>query len=199
MRSGGVVLERTFADALGVGVGDRITLNGRPFQVAGIAVTSSGIVAVLAFHATADLKRFGGSSGLGNPVASRDEQMLLVLTVMLVTLAVLNAIFTAWATVLDTRQPSALTRALGATPQQISAGLSVAQVLPALPGALLGIPLGIALYLAADGGGLMSIPPAWWLAATVLGTLLVVAGLTAIPARIGARRPVAEILQSETA
>jgi putative ABC transport system permease protein len=35
--------------------------------------------------------------------------------------------------------------------------------------------------------------------AVVLGTLLVVAGLTAIPARIGARRPVAEILQSELA
>jgi hypothetical protein len=31
------------------------------------------------------------------------------------------------------------------------------------------------------------------------GILLVVAGLTAIPARIGARRPVAGILQSELA
>jgi uncharacterized membrane protein HdeD (DUF308 family) len=37
------------------------------------------------------------------------------------------------------------------------------------------------------------------LIAVVLGTLLVVAGLTAIPARFGARRPVAEILQSELA
>jgi len=33
----------------------------------------------------------------------------------------------------------------------------------------------------------------------VLGILLVLAGLTTIPARVGARRPVAEILQSETA
>src|ERR1022692_4598334 len=39
---GGVVLERTVADALGVGVGDRVTLNGRPFRVAGIAVTVAG-------------------------------------------------------------------------------------------------------------------------------------------------------------
>jgi len=38
---GGVVLERTFADALGVGVGDRLTLNGRPFTVAGTAVTAA--------------------------------------------------------------------------------------------------------------------------------------------------------------
>jgi hypothetical protein len=33
----------------------------------------------------------------------------------------------------------------------------------------------------------------------VLGTVLVVAVLTVIPARIGARRPVAGILQAETA
>src|SRR5580693_4741436 len=41
VRPGGVVIERTFAEALGVGVGDRITLNGQPFTVAGIAVTAA--------------------------------------------------------------------------------------------------------------------------------------------------------------
>jgi putative ABC transport system permease protein len=41
VRPGGVVLERTFAEALGVGVGDRVTLNGRPFTVAGTAVTAA--------------------------------------------------------------------------------------------------------------------------------------------------------------
>jgi len=41
----------------------------------------------------------------------------------------------------------ALARALCATPRQVSSGLSVAQVLPALPGALLGVPLGIGLSL----------------------------------------------------
>ncbi|MGD0928231.1 MAG: hypothetical protein ABR926_23905 [Streptosporangiaceae bacterium] len=87
-----------------------------------IAVTMTGIVAVLTFRATAGQKAFGGSDGLGNPVHSRDEQMLAVLTVVLVALAVLNAIVTAWATVLDARHSSALARALGATPQQVSAG-----------------------------------------------------------------------------
>ena len=38
-----------------------------------------------------------------------------------------------------------------------------------------------------------------WLAATVLGILAVMAGLTLFPARIGARQPVAEVLQSEAA
>jgi putative ABC transport system permease protein len=45
----------------------------------------------------------------------------------------------------------------------------------------------------------MTYPPLWWLIAVVPGILIVVAALTAIPARIGARRPVAEILQSELA
>ena len=38
---GGVVLERSFADALGVRVGDRMTLAGRDLRVRGIAVTVS--------------------------------------------------------------------------------------------------------------------------------------------------------------
>jgi putative ABC transport system permease protein len=168
-------------------------------SAASIAVTVTGIVAVLAFHATAGEKRFGGTSGLADPVASRDEQMLLVITVMLLTLAALNAIFTAWATTLDARRASALARALGASPRQVSAGLAAAQVLPALPGALLGVPLGIGLFAAANKGGVVTIPPVSWLAATLLGTLLVVAGLTTIPARIGARRPPGEVLQSEAA
>jgi hypothetical protein len=41
VRTGGVVLERTFADALGASVGDRVSLNGRSFAVAGIAVTAA--------------------------------------------------------------------------------------------------------------------------------------------------------------
>ena len=168
-------------------------------SMASIAVTATGIVAVLAFHATAGQKKFGGSTGLVNPVVDRDTQMLLVLTVVLIALAVLNVICTTWATVLDASRASALARALGATPQQVSAGLAAAQVLPALPGALLGIPLGIGLFAVANHGGVVTIPPAGWMAAAVVGTLVAVAGLTAIPARIGGRRPVAEILQSETA
>ena len=168
-----------------------------------IALTATGAVAVLTFHATAD-KVFGGSSrssGLGNPVVSRDAQMLLVLTVVLIALSVLNAIVTTWATVLDARHASAVARALGASPQQVTEGIAAAQVLPAVPGAILGVPLGILLFVAANGGGAKAttVPPAWWLVAAVLGTLVVVAGLTSVPARIGARRPVAEILQGETA
>jgi ABC-type lipoprotein release transport system permease subunit len=153
---------------------------------------------VLAFHAIADEGRFGGTSGLANPVAIRDEQVLMVITVMLLALSALNAIFTAWATVLDARHSSALARALGASPQQVSAGLSMAQLLPALLGAIIGVPAGIGLFAAANGAGIVTTPPVWWLAAAVLGTLLAMAGLTLIPARIGAHRPPGPILQAET-
>jgi putative ABC transport system permease protein len=166
---------------------------------ASVAVTATGLVAVLAFHTTVRLRSAGLAGGLGNPVVDRDEQMLTILTVVLVALTVLNAICTAWATVQDASHASALARALGASPRQVTAGTAAAQVIPAVPGALLGIPLGIGLFdVAAQGAGVVT-PPASWLAAAVLGTLVAVAVLAAIPARVGARRPVSPILQSETA
>src|ERR1035438_6201 len=163
-----------------------------------IAITVSGIVAVLIVHATSD-QQSAGSAGLNSPTTDQLNKVMLIITVMLVALAAVNAIFITWATVLDARPSSALARALGATPQQVTAGMSAAQVLPALPGALLGIPGGFGLLASVSHGGTLTVPPLWWLLGVVLGTLVVVAGLTAIPARIGARRPVAEILQSETA
>jgi putative ABC transport system permease protein len=170
-------------------------------SAASVAVTATGIVAVLAFHSSVHLRSAGLAGGLGNPVVDRDEQMLTVLTIVLVALAVLNAICAAWATVLDARHASALARALGAAPRQVTEGIAAAQVLPAVPGALLGVPLGIVLFIVANGAGTAAttVPPVWSLAAAVLGVLVAVAVLAAIPARIGALRPVSPILQSESA
>ncbi len=41
IRSGGVVVERSFAEAANLRLGQMITLNGRPFQVVGFAVTAA--------------------------------------------------------------------------------------------------------------------------------------------------------------
>ena len=171
-----------------------------------IAVTVSGIVAVLFAHATLAVSQIGGSTRSANPdrfdvgfisEAARENQVLLVVTIMLVALAAVNAAFITRATVQDSRQASAVTRALGVTPGQLTAGLSFAQVLPALIGALVGIAGGFGLFTVANQGGAASQPPAWWLVATALGTVIAVAALTALPARIGARLPVAEILQAD--
>ncbi len=168
-------------------------------SAASIAVTVMGLVAALSIHAGVDnkLSHLGRSGGLVNPDIPRAEQVLTVLTISLVTLAALTAIFTALATVLDARRASAVTLALGATPHQLRAGLAITQVIPALPGAILGLPLGIGLYKVAARHGVSGLPPVLWLVAAVLGTVLVVAALTSVPARIGLRRPVAEMLQTE--
>jgi hypothetical protein len=54
---------------------------------------------------------------------------------------------------------------------------------------IVGIPAGIVLVAAASHEAAATVPPARWLLAVVLGTLIVVAGLTASPACISARRP----------
>jgi putative ABC transport system permease protein len=167
-------------------------------SAASIVISVTTVVTVLIVHVRI-AQRFGGTSGLGNPQTDKLNAVLLVITVVLIVLAAINVIFITWATALDARRSSALARALGATPGQVAAGLSVAQVLPALPAAILGIPAGIELYASLPHGETQATLPLSWLIAVVLGTLVVVAVLTAIPARIGARRPVAEILQSELA
>lgn len=166
-------------------------------SAASVAVTVCGIIAVLAFHATVNNKLSGGSSKLTNPVVSQDEQLLAVITVVLVVLAAVNTIFTAWATVLDTRHASALMRALGATAQQVNAGLVAAQTLSALPGAIIGVPLGVALFKAVAGNGTVP-PPTPWLVATALTTLLVVTGLTTVPALAARRIPAGQMLHAKT-
>jgi putative ABC transport system permease protein len=167
-------------------------------SAASIAVTVSGIVAVLAARTAIhqDAQLVGGT----DPNTVRANQVLLVITVTLVALAAVNAVFVTWATALDAKHASALARALGATPRQVSTGLSVAQVLPALVGAALGIAGGLALFAATGGGGDgVTGPPLWQLLAVVPVTVLVVATLTTIPARLGARRPAAQVLQAELA
>ena len=70
--------------------------------------------------------------------------------------------------------------------------LVVAQVLSALPGAIAGIPLGLGLFRTAVTS--RALPPPLWLVTTVIGTLVVMAALTLVPARIGSRQPIVEAL-----
>lgn len=162
--------------------------------VASVTITVSALVSVLTSRAHV---RAEGAVGMDNPQSDRLSDVLLTLTVVLVTLAAVNVLFITWATVLDARYASALSRALGATPRQVSAGLSAAQVLPAVIGAVLGVPGGIGLFALVRHGGSMTYPSPVAVALTVAVTVPVVAGLTAAPARLAARRPVAEVLQSE--
>ena len=81
---------------------------------------------------------------------ARENQVLLTITIMLIVLAAVNVTFITWATVQDSRHATVLTRALGATAGQLTAGLSAAQLLPAIAGALAGIAGGYGLFTAAN-------------------------------------------------
>jgi putative ABC transport system permease protein len=165
-------------------------------SAASFTVTVTTIVAVMTFHAT--VGKLSSQPGPLDPGHARVSEVLLVVTVVMGILAAANAIFTTWATVLDTRRFSAIVRSLGATPGQAMAGLAVAQLLPAMAGALLGIPAGAQLYAVVQGSGPAGGIPAWWLLVLVLGLLVAVTGLTAVPARAGVRWPVAAVLGQES-
>ena len=171
--------------------------------VVSITITVSGIFVALVLDAYLATEPF--AAGLDDARVELLSRLLLIVMVMVVSLAAVNAIFITWATVLDNRHSSALARALGATPRQVSSAMAAAQVLPALIGAILGVfPGGIALFAAINAitggdGDRATLPSLWQLLAVVLATTVVVTALTAVPARLGSRRPVAESLQAELA
>jgi ABC-type lipoprotein release transport system permease subunit len=162
-------------------------------NTASITTTVTGIVAILASHAHTPIANLT----ISNLKLDRFNELTAIITVMLVILAAVNTTFIGWATAADGRFSSALERALGATAGQVTAGLSMAALLPALPGAIIGIPLGIAVYHLLASGTPLAVPPAWQLAGVFLATLLAVTILTAIPSRLGARQSPAQVLQTE--
>jgi putative ABC transport system permease protein len=120
-------------------------------SAASLAITVAMIVVAITIqrNLSASNLQLGATEYLPhNAIAGRINQITLVLAAGLVILAAINAIFITWATIIDSRRPAALARAFGATPRQVSAGLSAAQLVPALAAALLGIPAGLGLFAA---------------------------------------------------
>jgi ABC-type lipoprotein release transport system permease subunit len=171
--------------------------------VVSIAITVSGIYVALVLNAVLTSQLL--AARYDDAQVELLRQVLLTVMVILLSLAAVNAIFITWATVLDNRHSSALARALGATPREVGSALAAVQVLPALAGAVLGVfPGGFALFhaiIAITGGDSdrAALPPLWQPLVLVAGTVLVVALLTTIPARLGGRRPVTQTLQAELA
>ncbi|MEV4111599.1 FtsX-like permease family protein [Nonomuraea sp. NPDC049695] len=168
-------------------------------QACSTATTVIAIVALLTLYAQPE-RGYGldGSSALPNLRGEHDRRLMLAVTILLIALAVVNTITFTWTTAMEARANMAVARTLGATPGQITAGLSTAQLLPSLPGAIIGVPLGnglLSLFAARNAAE----PPSSWMLGAVLATLLVTAALTALPARLAARRPVAQTLSAETA
>ncbi|TDE39314.1 ABC transporter permease [Nonomuraea mesophila] len=168
-------------------------------QACATAITVIGIVALLTLYAQPE-RGYGldGSSVLPNLRGEHDRRLMLAVTVLLIVLAVVNTITFTWTTAMEARANLAIARTLGATPGQVSAGLSAAQLLPSLPGAVIGVPLGTGLLslFAADNA---AEAPSSWLSGAVVAALVATAALTALPTRLAARRPVTPTLSSEAA
>lgn len=164
-----------------------------------VLITSTTLVAALTVKAHQFQQLNPGLSSLPDPRTTAVNEVLGAITAVLFVLAAINAIFIAWTTAADARHTLAIARALGATRNQISAGIIAAELLPALPASILGIPAGITLVHAVGHGTRQTTPPTLWLAAAVICTLLGIALLTLIPARLSAHRPIAGILQTELA
>ncbi|WP_026403763.1 ABC transporter permease [Actinomadura rifamycini] len=169
---------------------------GRAFlHACNTACTMTTVIGLLVIYAQ-PTKGYPGSAMATALRDAQERHVILAVTLALIVLAAVNTVAVTWTTAQDARPTMAVARAFGATPAQVTAGLSAAQLLPTLPGALAGIPLGLALCLPFSAGNTVW-PPAWLLLAAALAALPVTAALTAVPARLAARRSVARTLAPE--
>ncbi|WP_285580625.1 ABC transporter permease [Herbidospora sp. NBRC 101105] len=164
----------------------------------GTATTAVGLTVLLMVDAQPDRGWDLGGVTMADLMDDRSRLLLLGVITAMVTLAVVNTLTMTWTTATESRATMAVARTLGATPGQVTAGLATAQLLPTLPGALAGIPLGLfAQWFFGHQNPPQPPAPALWLIPPVL--LLGTAVLAALPAWVSARRSVAETLRAEAA
>ena len=157
-----------------------------------ISVAVCGSVAALYSQVQLDADH----TAAGAPVDPHATQLHLVITAVVALLAIMSAvnlIFVTRANAVDARHMLAVARTLGATPGQTAAGLGIAQLIPAVVGLVLGSIAGVGIIRVLSDGPLPQPPLLQWSGLVVL-TILAVVVLTALPARLEARRPIAVTL-----
>ena len=171
-----------------------------------LAALGMGVSVAMIFVALAMEQGIAGDAGRRDPggfgidIAYDKLQLVVyVFAVTLVVLASVNAVLIAWATAVDTAVPNALARALGATPRQVGLGVALAQSIPAVLAAAIGVPFGLAIYLAAltAGGDDAATGPGPFLVAAVPAILLLTIALTLVPTQLAARQPVVDALRGD--
>jgi ABC-type antimicrobial peptide transport system permease subunit len=184
---------------LQLGLKDLLARRHRARRLAGaIALTGAAIVFALSMQASLDARPAGEASDVPNElpvlVYTLDAVLLVITATTLGAVALLS--------VRERIRDYGVLKTIGLTPRQLASSLVSAHAALALIAAVLSIPIGIGLYLAAyraTGGssdGLL-IAPWWWLALVPIGTVLMVAAVTALPARLATRIPTADALRYE--
>jgi putative ABC transport system permease protein len=158
-----------------------------------VAVAVCGTVVVLYAQASLNADR-GATGGPADPQATQLSAVTTTLTVLLAVMAAVNLVFVTRASAFDARRTLAVARTLGVSPAESAAALGVAQLAPAVTGLLLGFVSGTVLFHGLSSSHPVA-PPIWQHIGLALLTLLLVVALTAGPARIEARHPIADALR----
>ena len=165
---------------------------------AAIAVTGAAIVFALSMQASLDAQPAGEVSDVPDElpvlVYTLDAVLLLITVTTLVAVALLS--------VRERVRDYGVLKAIGLTPGQIAASLVSAHAAVASIAAVLSIPIGIGLFVAAyniAGGSSedLVIAPWWSLALVPVGAVITVVGATSLPARLATRIPTADALRYE--
>ena len=198
-RLGRAIARAPLPAPLALGLKDLLARRHRALRLgAAVAVTGAAIVTALSMQATLDAQPAGAPSDVTDElpvlVYTLDAVLLVITATTLVAIALLS--------VRERIRDYGVLKTIGFLPRQIASSLVSAHAALALIAALISIPAGIALYRAVfaiaggDSQGIV-IPPWWALALVPIGTLLVVAGATGLPARLATRIPTADALRYE--
>ena len=185
--------------SLALGLKDLLAGRRRALRLGGaIALTGAAIVFALSMKASLDAQAADEISDVTDElpvlVYTLDAVLLVIATTTLVALALLS--------VRERIRDYGVLKTVGLTPGQIASSLVGAHAAVALIAALLSIPIGIALFRAvyaiAGGDGDDLVIASWWsLTLVPIGTLLMVAAATSLPARLATRIPAADALRYE--
>jgi putative ABC transport system permease protein len=160
-----------------------------------VATTVAMMSAVLGYQR---LSRLPVGHTVANPVTGEVGHVAFLLSLILVVLAGINAVFISWTTVMEMRRASAILRALGASAHQLLGGLACAQLVSCLVGAIIGVLAGVGLLAAVGNVAVPKAFPGWqWVALLFVASLAVLSGLTIVGARLTGNLPVATVLQEE--
>lgn len=158
-----------------------------------VAVAVCGTIVVLYAQASLNAER-GDTSGPADPLVAQLHTVTTTLTILLAVMAGVNLVFVTRASAVDARRVLALARTLGVTPSQAATALGVAQLIPALSGLILGWITGALLFHSLAASHPVA-PPTIQLVALAVLTVATTVALTAGPAGLEARRPLAGTLR----
>ena len=165
---------------------------------AAIAVTGAVVVTALSLDATLDAQPTTEASDFPDEllvlIYTLDAVLLLITATTLVAVALLS--------VRERIRDYGVLKAIGFTPRQIVSTVVSSHAALAVLASLAAIPLGIGLYLAlfriaGDASETAVIAPWWSLALIPVGTLVVVAAATSLPAWLATRLHTADALRYE--